>query len=103
MREVKDDLELLLWLLLVFAVVVVVDAFVVVVVFGVSSWRDACLTETAVHSDVSSLFFFFYSFIHLLSSPNKLYKFICTNVSVCVQKTNKQTDRRHPLRLIRFG
>lgn len=65
MREVKDDLELLLWLSLVFAVVVVVDAFVVVVVFGVSSWRDACLTETAVHSDVSSLFFFFL-FIHSL-------------------------------------
>lgn len=66
---ISDDLELLLWLLLVFAVVVVVvvvgDAFVVVVVFGVSSWRDACLTETAVHSDVSSLFFFFL-FIHSL-------------------------------------
>lgn len=62
---ISDDLELLLWLLLVFAVVVVVgDAFVVVVVFGVSSWRDACLTETAVHSDVSSLFFFL--FIHSL-------------------------------------
>lgn len=70
---ISDDLELLLWLLLVFAVVVVVDAFVVVVVFGVSSWRDACLTETAVHSDVSSLFFFF---IHSFTCYLHLINFI---------------------------